>query len=80
MITRFDHSVANPEQLLAGVGPQHIFGLDFPGLENGLLSLLVKFLVHDFQLLSGFSEGCLLVLEFIDRSVVLVGELFMVLD
>lgn len=42
VITRFDDSVANPEQFFAGVGPHHIFGLDFPGLENGLLSLLVE--------------------------------------
>lgn len=77
-VTSFNDSIADSEEIFAGVGTKHVFCFDFPGLQDSFLGLLIELLIHDFEFFCGLGQGGFLILELIDCSVVLVGELLMV--
>jgi hypothetical protein len=66
--------------VFAGICSKDILGLYLSGFEDGLLSLLIELLGHDLKLFRCLGQSRFLILQFIDCSIVLIGELLMVLD
>lgn len=65
--------------MLVWIRPKDILGLDFPCLEDGLLSLFIEFLRHDLQLIISFGQRCILILQLILGPRELIGQLLEIL-
>jgi hypothetical protein len=79
LVAGFDDAVADSEEMLIGIGSEHILALYLAGLEDGLFRLLVVLLRHDVELISRFGQRCFLVLELVGRSGILILQLFVLL-
>ena len=47
LISCFDDSIADSEEMFTGIRSQNVFGFDLPGFKDSFLSLLIVFFGHD---------------------------------